>query len=142
MARRTLAISGQPVDKAVVAVDFDAYLAEDDHADEPLVVRVGGEDWELPPSLPAGLAIRVMAMQARGKNAKVKPSEAVGMLRAVFGPQTQEILDLVPGHRLPDLLEQVIDAYAARTAEGKPPAPTTGPPPKARAKAKKHASRG
>ncbi|MEX5711830.1 hypothetical protein AB1484_26940 [Parafrankia sp. FMc6] len=116
MARITL--DGQDPAEADrdVAVDFDAYLAEQD-VDEPLPIRVGGKVWELPAHLPAGLALRAMALQSRGKNAKITTREAAPMLRSVFGPQAADLLDVVPGPLLPDLLTQVLEAYELRAQE-------------------------
>lgn len=118
MARVTL--SGQvPDDGAAVTIDFDAWLEEHDDA-EPLTIRAGGRVWNLPASLPAGMALRAAALEVRGKSATVRAGEAVSMLRGVFGAeQAADLLDCVPGHLMPDLLEQVLAVYAERAAQAR-----------------------
>lgn len=124
MAKTRVTLAGQrPEDLAPDTVDFDAYLAaEDDQA--PLPLRVGGQVWMLPASLPSSLALRGMRLKAKGKGAELSIKEMNGMIRGMFGRQAEEILDLVPEHKLADLIRMVFDAYAARrSAEGNGQAP-------------------
>jgi hypothetical protein len=104
-------------------VDFDAYLREQEA--EPFILRVGGREYNLPPSPAASVAMRFARLQRETET--MTPIEAAAafeqMGRDLFGPDVfRQLVD--DGILLPDgsrrgftmseleaLIKQVADAY-------------------------------
>ena len=100
-------------------IDFDAYRAEQEQV--PVKFRIGGVIYDLPPALPASVAVDVIRMkQTMGDDEEIEASKLVGFCVAVFGSDLwATILDQ---HRLsmdelPRLLEMVLEAYTADPKE-------------------------
>lgn len=75
-------------------LDFDAAIAEVE--EEPVVVRYRGRDWELYPSLPAKLILRILRLQAQGRTEE----------DLTHGEMITLLTELVP----PDVLDAWLDA--------------------------------
>lgn len=99
-------------------IDFDAYRAEQQH--RPLIIRIGGQDYVLPSSPPASVALDGIRLTRSGATT-VPPDEVAGLAEGLFG---KTVLDeLVGVHRLTvdelqALITRVMDIYAA---EASPP---------------------
>lgn len=99
-------------------IDFDAFRAE--QQSRPLVIRVGGQDYALPSSPPASVALDGIRLSRSG--ATTIPAEEVARLADdLFG--TAVLDELLRVHRLTvtelqALISRVMDAYAA---EASPP---------------------
>lgn len=96
-------------------IDFDAFRAE--RVQEPVILRIGGEDYNLPSSLPASVAIDVIHLQKQVKSDEEEvPFEALDAVgRSVFGPAVWE--DVLMKHRvgmdeMVDLIKMVLAAYS------------------------------
>lgn len=103
-------------------IDFDAFRAEQKH--EPVILRIGGIDYDLPPSLPAAVAIDVLVLQQTLEDDEAEvPFETLQKVgEAIFGAEVWEAC--LRKHQLsideiPDLIGQVISIYA--------PEPTADP---------------
>jgi hypothetical protein len=99
-------------------IDFDAFRAE--QQERPLIIRIGGQDYALPSSPPASVALDGIRL-ARSGAASVPADEVAGLAEGLFG---KSVLDeLLRVHRLTvaelqALITQVMDIYAA---EASPP---------------------
>ncbi len=98
-----------------ITKDFDAYWREQEH--EPLMVRVFGEDHELPPELKAAVIIKIVRMQVEGKKT-VPEAEVLHLAEEIFG---KERLDdwLEKGltmSQLEDLIRWAMQQYSGRAA--------------------------
>lgn len=99
-------------------IDFDAYRAEQQA--RPLIIRIGGQDYALPSSPPASVALDGIRL-ARSGATTVPPDEVAGLAEGLFG---KTVLDELTGvHRLTvdelqALISRVMDIYAA---EASPP---------------------
>ena len=99
-------------------IDFDAFRAEQQA--RPLIIRVGGQDYALPSSPPASVALDGIRLSRSG--ATTIPADEVARLADdLFG--TAVLDELLRLHRLTvaelqALIGQVMDAYAA---EASPP---------------------
>jgi hypothetical protein len=62
--------------------DFDQFMAEKE--EKPLIIKIFGEEEELPSSLPADLVLKIIAMQ-RDKNRVISEAEMFEMATKVFG---------------------------------------------------------
>jgi hypothetical protein len=99
-------------------IDFDAYRAEQQA--RPLIIRIGGQDYALPSSPPASVALDGIRLSRSGATT-VPPDEVAGLAEGLFG---RAVLDKLIGvHRLTvvelqALITQVMDIYAA---EASPP---------------------
>lgn len=100
-------------------IDFDAYRAEQQA--RPLVIRIGGQDYALPSSPPASVALDGIRLSRSGATT-VPPDEVAALAEGLFG---RTVLDeLVRVHRLTvaelqALITSVMDIYAAEA--GPPP---------------------
>lgn len=107
-------------------VDFDAFRREQQR--EPLHLIIGGRTWDLPPSLPASLALDILRLQeqADGK-ADVQVDDLVKVGAAIFGTSEAfaEVMSAaeVGLDELPDLVRMVLEAYT-----GSDPNPTAQAP--------------
>lgn len=99
-------------------IDFDAFRAE--QQGRPLIIRIGGQDYALPSSPPAAVALDGIRLTRSGATT-VPPEEVARLAEGLFG---KTVLDeLVHAHRLTvtelqALIGRVMDAYAA---EASPP---------------------
>jgi len=95
-------------------VDFDSFRAE--QHDEPVVFMIGGETYFLPSSLPAAIAVDVIALREKtGENGEV-PLETLNIFgEATFGKGLWRVV--LDKHRvtiaeIPSLLEKVLEVYS------------------------------
>ncbi len=109
-------------------VDFDQFRAE--QAKEPVIFRIGGEVYNLPPTLPADIGVAVIRMQEdMGPDAKIPPGKVMEFCAAVFGPDLWDIVlhkHRVTMEELPTLLYAVLQAYT-EDDDPKDPASQTSP---------------
>ena len=99
-------------------IDFDAFRAE--QQSRPLIIRVGGQDYALPSSPPASVALDGIRL-ARSGATSVAADEVANLAEGLFGKAVLD--DLVRVHRLTvvelqALISRVMDAYAV---EASPP---------------------
>ena len=87
-------------------IDFDAALAE--HEEQPVVVRYLGRDWQLFSSLPAKPVMRLLRLEAEGRD-----GDALSQAEMVTF-----MTELVPA----DALDAAVAGYAALLAEAGPAA--------------------
>jgi hypothetical protein len=94
-------------------VDFDSFRAEQN--EEPIIFIIDKEQYFLPGSIPASLAVDVIRMQTKLEDDDEVPTEQVDSFgRSLFGPTIWELL--LRKHRitvteLSPLLERVMQAY-------------------------------
>lgn len=108
-------------------VDFDQFRAEQNK--EPVLFKIGGETYELSPSLPASIAVEVIALQktmSEDDDVPLETLEKVGI--ATFGSELW--LQVLDKHRigideLAMLIGMILEAYAP----GKPSDPQTASTP-------------
>lgn len=104
-------------------VDFDAFRAE--RVEEPVIFIIGGQRYELPPSLPAAIAVDVIRLRAaQGDDAEIPLDVLQTFGQAMFGKELwQKVLDehRVTMSEMPALLEKVLEVYTEET----PKAPET-----------------
>lgn len=107
-------------------IDFDAFRAE--QGEVPIKFRIGGAEYDLPPALPASIAVDVIRMkQTMSDDEEVDVEDLMRFCEAVFGSELwREILDK---HRIslaeiPKLLEMVLEAYTA-DPKAEEPSPTS-----------------
>lgn len=92
-------------------IDLDAYLAEQDA--KPIIVKVFGDEWHLPPSPPADTMLRVQRMisimlDAQDRLRKLGPDADVpeDLLEALTFDQRQYAADLLGEETLDSLLKR------------------------------------
>ena len=94
-------------------IDFDQFRAE--QAQVPVRIKIGGETYELPPTLPADIGVAVIRMQEDlGPDSKIPPSQVMEFCRDVFGEDLWETIlhkHRVTLEELPKLLYAVLEAY-------------------------------
>lgn len=95
-------------------IDFDRFRAE--QKDEPVLFLIGGEEYALPSSLPASMAVDMLRMQDvfNDPEADVPPDVMDQFGRSLFGETMWEAL--LRRHRITvdeisPLMEQVFEAY-------------------------------
>lgn len=103
-------------------IDFDAYRAE--QTEEPVILRIGGEEYNLPTSLPAAVALEIVRMNAAGPEAEVDESYLERMGRAILGGE--QFLTIIERHNitlaeLPKLITMAMSAYGGGEATVTPP---------------------
>lgn len=98
--------------------DFDAFRRE--QRGEPLGFRINGQEFVLPPALPALVMLKaVELMVTRGADEEIAPAELVDMLRGIFGhDQLERLLKSTNAQgvalsmeELSEVLTWVIQAY-------------------------------
>lgn len=99
-------------------IDFDAFRAEQQA--RPLIIRIGGQDYALPSSPPASVALDGIRLSRSGATT-VPADEVATLAEGLFGKAV--LGELVGVHRLTvtelqALITQVMDIYAA---EASPP---------------------
>lgn len=67
-----------------VHFDFDQFMAE--REGKPIVIRIFGQDEELPPSLPADLVVKVMALHRKGVK-RTSEKDILELGSALFGEE-------------------------------------------------------
>lgn len=114
-------------------IDFDKFRAEQQL--EPIKFTIGGVTYDLPPTLPASVAVDVIRMKIEiGEDANI-PVETLDVFgSSIFGPELwRTVLDRhrVTLEELPTLIRMVLGAYTADEAaddpkeEASPTSPTT-----------------
>jgi hypothetical protein len=111
-------------------IDFDAARAE--ARKEPLVLRAFGQEFELPPAMPAGLFLDLLALESGDASAEVSYKDAIQLLGHVLPKDVLEQLRNRPDFTIDELSEMsgmVIQAYMGRAPEprGEAPAPSRKP---------------
>lgn len=109
--------------------DFDAYFAELNR--EPVVFRYKGEEFILPPELPAIVPIKVMALQKQyGSDADIPADDIIEIAKAVFG---EEYLNKLLGMGITmsefgEIIQWVIGVYNGVEVDDaqNPPSPEKG----------------
>ncbi len=93
-------------------LDLDAALAEQESADEPLVVTLFGEDWELSGSVPAAVTLRIASWLEEGL--VDENGELVEGTTLTAGQCLLLLRDMVPRPVLEDWFDQGLgtEAYA------------------------------
>lgn len=95
-------------------VDFDAFRAEQKH--EPVEFKIGGVVYDLPPALPAAIAVDAIRLQQTIGNDGEVPMDALDSIgKAIFGAALWQTL--LEDHRitvkeLPELITQVLGVYS------------------------------
>ena len=110
-------------------IDFDAFRAEqaakNGTGEEHPTIIVGGRVYDLPPDLPATIAVEVIRLQkTEGAQANVDPQMLLDIGNALFGESTfREILDAerMGVKDMGSLITQAFKAYDP--SEGKDAAP-------------------
>ena len=98
-------------------IDFDAFRSEQQK--EPVRLRIGGQVYDLPPDLPASVALDAIRLRSEGDDAEVSGTQVEKIAREIFG---EEILaELLRKHRvsfteLGELIKLAFDAYNERSA--------------------------
>lgn len=97
-------------------IDFDAFRAE--RAKDPILLTIGGKQYELPPSMPASLALDVMKMrETLGGDAEPSIDDLLKFGGALFGGRDkfQTVLEEsgLELSELPDLVQMVVEAYTS-----------------------------
>lgn len=106
-------------------VDFDTFRAE--QKAEPVFLTIGGKELELPPSIPAALALDMARLGALEDDADVDPKDIIHIGAAIFGSEDafRTVLEenAVTMEELPELVRLIIEAYTTRPADD--PSPST-----------------
>ena len=103
-------------------VDFDAFRAEQKH--EPVILHIGGEDYELPPSMPASVAVDLIHLKKRFNDDDDVPLDVLDSFgKSIFGDHVWE--DLITKHRLltdeiGELLQMVLAMYSPKEEKADP----------------------
>jgi hypothetical protein len=99
-------------------IDFDAWRAE--QKSEPVKLTLGGRVYDLPPSMPASLALDVVRMNSEDPNAEVPEDMVISVGAAVFGSEAlfnQVLRDHnITLDELPNLIRMVMDSYTGSAA--------------------------
>lgn len=95
-------------------VDFDAFRAEQQK--EPVHLVIGGETYNLPPSMPASIAVEIISMQQQFQDEDDVPINVLNTMgEAVFGTdlwRTILVKHRIEVEELPDLLQMVLAVYS------------------------------
>jgi len=95
----------------VPTIDFDAFRAE--RAAEPVTIRLGGKDYELPTGLPAPVALELIRLKREhGDTAEVPAKEIERFARLILGPSGEEIIASVSIEELGQLLLRLLEVYS------------------------------
>lgn len=94
-------------------IDFDQFRSE--QKEEPVIFIIGGEEYSLPPALPASMAVDAMALQERMDDDDDVPPQMMDQFgRSLFGETVWEAL--LRRHRItvdeiPVVMEKVLEEY-------------------------------
>lgn len=106
-------------------IDFDAFRAE--QKAEPLVLRVGGNEYTLPSSLPATLALDIIRRNPNEADVELRSDELEELGQSIFGGAETFHRILVENNitleELPELFKLVFATY-----NGEPEAPNPETP--------------
>ena len=95
-------------------IDFDALRRE--RSGEPLTMKIGGKVYDLPPSLPASVALDINRLYSdEGPDADITPRVALRMCESLFGADLLATIlreSVLPLDELPTLWLSVIQMYA------------------------------
>ena len=95
-------------------IDFDAFRAE--NLEEPVHLKIGGKVYDLPPSIPAMVALDIIRLQMTiGAKADVPPQVLNDMGTSLFGPEHfREIVDVnrLTVKELGELITHVLQVYS------------------------------
>lgn len=111
-----------------LAIDFDEDWAEEDAAAPK--IRLKGEIYTLPPTLPAKLVMFVQRIRTNGEDPKRKGgTEIPDLVSALIGPDgLEEILAKGIGYdRLGDVVKRCMDVYRKRGAKDEPEGEASAP---------------
>lgn len=98
------------------SIDFDAYRRE--QKGEPVKLTLGGKDYILPPSLPASVALDLIALRReKGDDAKLGADDIQRFARELLGDQADAIIGAVSIDELGALLVQLLKVYAPPNPE-------------------------
>lgn len=124
-------------------VDFDAFRAEQD--EQPVLFKIGGKTYDLPPALPASVAVDVIRMkQELGDDGNADFDKLEAFCQNIFGKELWSAI--MQEHRitmteLPQLLTMVLATYTD-TDEGPKAEASPTSPRKARSSASSSRGRG
>ncbi len=106
-------------------IDFDAFRAEQNA--EPLILKIGGHEYELPASIPATLALDIIRRNPDESNVEIEANELATMGDKVFGGREafNRILDEngITMAELPDLFKMVFAMYNGASDDPNPETP-------------------
>ena len=110
-------------------IDFDAFRAE--QKADPIVLKLGGNSYTLPASLPATMALDIIRKNGEDASVELGAADLVPMGEAIFGgpEQFKHILDDngVGMDELPDLFKMVFEAYNGEPEAPNPESPASTP---------------
>jgi len=94
-------------------VDFDAFRAE--QKADPIILKLGGNEYKLPPALPASLALDIIRKNGDDPTAEMDTGSLVEMGNAIFGGEESFRLILddnsITMDELPELFKMVFAQY-------------------------------
>jgi hypothetical protein len=96
--------------------DFDLFY-EQEIKREPVTFKINGETYELPPSLPAMILVRVLRMEKqKGKKGKVSDAEQMEIAFDLFGETQFEKMcaDGLDIDQMGDLFKWVLSVYTGQ----------------------------
>lgn len=96
-------------------IDFDAFRREQEG--DPLLLRIGDREYELPASPPAIVALRALRLAKDGLDT-VPPDQVYDLAVGIFGEE--RLMDIAGSHaltvpELTDLIQEVMRRYQAAT---------------------------
>lgn len=99
-------------------IDFDKFRSEQQDPPEPVVLRLGGKEYDLPASLPAALALDIVRLQAtKGDDADFSENDVQRLGSALFGGEERFTRILADGavtiEEMPELIQQVLAMYGS-----------------------------
>lgn len=92
--------------------DFDRHFEEQGR--EPVVIRLFGEDWHLPASVPMKPVVMMMrVMEERGQESELTPQESMNFLRDLVG---EEVFDAwlergIDNEQITEILYWALEQY-------------------------------
>lgn len=104
-------------------VDFDSFRRE--RTDDPVILRIDGEDYTLPSQLPAIVALDVLRLQREeGNDAEANAQAVSQMAEAIFGDQLRPIIvkHNIAMDELADLLMETLRIYGGISDDPNPAA--------------------
>jgi hypothetical protein len=106
-------------------IDFDAFRAE--QKADPLILKLGGHEYELPSSLPATLALDIIRRNPNEADVELESSELDTLGQTIFGGEEKFRRILSENNitltELPELFKMVFATY-----NGEPDAPNLETP--------------
>lgn len=109
-------------------IDFDAFRAE--RVQDPVRLKIGGKTYDLPPSMPASIAVDLIHIKTTLTDDADVPVEMLDNVgRSIFGADTWRAV--LEEHRIQvdeigDLIQMVLEAYSpAKDADADPQVAST-----------------